>query len=188
MNDAEAVMLARYVRALCPQQKFDEYTADTYGDVFADYDLEECKQAAAAIGRRQPFIAPAEIIDEVRAVRARRLADFRYEPNPDETSAEYVRRLRGQISATIAGHRPPALPYQGSPRPIDTVTARTGRDVPTSDQHVPPTRIRSANDIECSYCGAKPRHMCKTSRGRRMNSYHPSRIEDAQKNAQQTAA
>ena len=100
-------MLARYVRALCPQQKFDEYTADVWGDVLADYDFEACKKAAVDLGRKQTFIAPSEIIAEVQRGRTERLNDFQYEPDPDETPEQYLANRRAQIAAVAAGHRAP---------------------------------------------------------------------------------
>lgn len=110
MNSQEAVALARYVRALCPHQKMDEYTADAWGDVLADYDFETCKKAAAVLGQKQPFIAPAEIITEVRKGRRERLANFQYEPSDgDEDPREYLRRLRAQIADVADGHRPAEL-------------------------------------------------------------------------------
>lgn len=108
-------MLARYVRALCPQQKFDEYTADAWGDVLADYDYEACKSAAAHLAMNQPFVAPAEIIHEVRRQRRTRLQNFQYEPEPgDDNPREYLRRLRAQIADVADGHRPAQLPLEAS--------------------------------------------------------------------------
>lgn len=117
MNNQEAVALARYVRALCPHQKMDEYTADAWGDVLADFDFETCKQAAAALGRVQPFIAPAEIIAEVRKERRTRLANFQYEPEPgDDDPREYLRRLRAQIADVADGRRVAELPSASQAR------------------------------------------------------------------------
>jgi hypothetical protein len=117
VNSTEAVKLARYVRALCPQQKFDEYTADAWGDVLADYDYDACKQAAATLGQKQPFIAPAEIIAEVRRERRTRLANFQYEPEPgDDNPREYLRRLRAQIADVADGRRVAELPSAAQAR------------------------------------------------------------------------
>src|SRR5215472_4887726 len=63
-------MLARYVKALCPQQAIDEYTADAWHDVLGHLSFAECREAAIAVSRRQPFIAPAEIIREIADKRA----------------------------------------------------------------------------------------------------------------------
>ncbi|WP_369183307.1 hypothetical protein [Streptomyces sp. Y1] len=179
MNPAETVLLARYVRALCPQQKFDEYTPDAWHDVLGDYELQDCKQAAAEIARRQPWIAPAEIIDEVRRTRNGRLDYFQYEPTPGETGAEFTRNLRTQVAATIDGHRPPQLPYVGSSRPVLELTVGVGRDVPEPWETT--TRIRSALDIVCPNpnCRAAARKPCRTPSGRRMAGYHGTRTDAA---------
>lgn len=67
------MLLTRYVRACCPQQAIDEYTPDAWHDLLGDLDAADCRRAVAAVGRRQPFVAPAEIIAEVR--RTRRAAE-----------------------------------------------------------------------------------------------------------------
>lgn len=173
MNELEAVQLARYVRALCPQQKFDEYTADVWGDVLEDYDFEACKRAAITLGRKQPFIAPAEIIAEVRRGRTERLNDFQYEPDPDETPEQYLANRRAQIAAVAIGHRPPALALPGhSPRPLEL--ASIGR-VPAEATPQPANGPRSAR---CPRCGAEPGKPCQTTfRGKPMSDVHGSRVD-----------
>ncbi|MFD7416827.1 hypothetical protein [Kitasatospora purpeofusca] len=181
MNNLEAVALARYVRALCPQQKFDEYTPDAWHDVLGDYDLQDCKQAAAEIARRQPWIAPAEIIEEVKHLRRGRLDYFQYEPDPDETAAQFTRNLKAQIAQVMDGQRPPALEYAGSPRPVLELAAGVGHDVPTTDR--PQTRLRSALDVRCPKCHADRHKPCKAPSGRRLDGLHGSRkdaLHDAQ--------
>ena len=51
MTPEEVVVLARYVRALCPQQKFDEYTPDAWHDLLGDLSLADCRQAAETLAR-----------------------------------------------------------------------------------------------------------------------------------------
>lgn len=65
MTNEETVLLTRYVKACCPQQAIDRYTPDAWHDLLGDLALNECRAAAAAIARRQPFVAPSEIIAEV---------------------------------------------------------------------------------------------------------------------------
>lgn len=72
MTHEETVLLARYVRACCPQQAIDEYTPDAWHDLLGDLELADCRAAVAAVAKRQPFVAPAEIITEVK--RAQRAA------------------------------------------------------------------------------------------------------------------
>ena len=76
MKPTEAVALCRMVKAYCPQQAIDEYTADAYGDILAPYRLEDCQDAIRNLGRTQAFIAPAEIAEEVRRIRSKRVADY----------------------------------------------------------------------------------------------------------------
>lgn len=76
MTPAEAVMLCRFAKAACPQQAFDEYTPDAWFELLSDLRLEDCKEAVKRVVRRQPFVAPAEIRDEVRRIRADRLNKF----------------------------------------------------------------------------------------------------------------
>ncbi|MFB7910152.1 hypothetical protein ACFC1T_27320 [Kitasatospora sp. NPDC056076] len=180
MNRDEAVALARYVHALCPQQRFDEYTPDVWGDVLVDIAFEDGKQAAVEIARRQPWIAPAEIITEVRRARTGRLDYFQYEPAPGETGVEFTRNLRAQIAATVDGHRPAALPYAGVPRPVLELTAGVGHDVPEPWETT--TRIRSALDIACpnGACRAAAHKPCRTPSGKRLAGYHGSRTDAAQ--------
>ncbi|MFF2612665.1 hypothetical protein [Kitasatospora sp. NPDC058046] len=177
MTRDEAVALARYIHALCPQQRFDEYTPDVWGDVLVDVKFEDGKRAAVEIARRQPWIAPAEIIAEVKQARNGRLDYFQYEPAPGEIGTQFTRNLRAQIAAVVDGRRPPAVPYVGSPRPVLELTAGIGYEVQPRDQ--PQTRIRSARDVGCPNpaCQAPANRPCKTPSGRRMSGFHGSRTD-----------
>lgn len=104
MTPSEIVLLVRYVRALCPGQRMDEYTPDAWQDVLAGLDLDDARCAVAALACRQVFIAPAEIIAEVRRVRAARLA-AEPEPAPDADldPAGYIAALRAGRRWVAAG-------------------------------------------------------------------------------------
>jgi len=65
----ETLMITRYVKACCPQQHIDRYTPDAWHDLLGDLDAADCRQAVAAVARRQAFVAPAEIIAEVKRLR-----------------------------------------------------------------------------------------------------------------------
>lgn len=175
MNEEEAVLLARYVRAICPQQKFDEYTADVWGDILTDHDFNDCKQAAITLGRKQPFIAPSEIIAEVRRDRETRLKDFEYQPDPDETPAQYLANRRAQLAAVAAGHRPAALPpAPRADRPALEVS-HVGQLPSTQPK---PKAAATARDVHCPYCHAEPGKPCTTGVfHRRMNDVHGSRTD-----------
>lgn len=127
MNHTEVVILTRYVAAMCPAQKFDEYTPDAWFDVLGDLRLEDARTAVANVARTQPFIAPAEIRSEVRRIRddrldrlegflippaelsptgyrdwlidaRKRIADGTFEPDPPEVTAD-----PDAIKAAISG-------------------------------------------------------------------------------------
>lgn len=128
MNRQEAVALARYVKACCPQQAIDEYTPDAWHDLLGDLDLDACRRAAARVARRQPFVAPAEIRVELQAERRERLASRRsdiFMPHGDTADdvPAYLREVRRRIRAVAgdhsdetatrlgrAGRREPAMP------------------------------------------------------------------------------
>lgn len=115
MTPDETVILARYVRALCPQQKFDEYTPDAWHDVLKDYDLNEATEAAANVARKQAFVAPGEIATEVRKARRELVSvDAETEPPPADPNNVplYLRQVRTHRRNVATGLTPaiPALP------------------------------------------------------------------------------
>lgn len=112
MTPEETVLLARYVRALCPQQKFDEYTPDAWHDVLGDFTLDEARAAAATVARQQAFVAPGEIATEVRkARRALVSVDAETEPpNVDPNNVPlYLRQIRTH-RRNVATGQTPAIP------------------------------------------------------------------------------
>lgn len=174
MNRRESVQLVRYVRALCPSQKIDEFTPDAWFDILAGYGLEECRIACAALAVRQPYIAPSEIITEVRKARRERLENFQYEPPVDEQDPKYIQRLRGQLRAVASGAvpAPTAAPMlTGGPhKDIEDRFAAIGRDVPGED----PIRRPGSLGVECTRCKALVGRSCKTPGGKRRKP-HPER-------------
>ncbi|MEU2514329.1 hypothetical protein [Streptomyces syringium] len=129
MTPDETVILTRYLRALCPQQRFDEYTPDAWHDLLAPYDLGDARQAAAVVASRQPFVSPAEIIAEVRRARAGRIRHVHGpgqapeipDADPDDVHA-YLAALRAQ--------RTRAADPTARRRPLRELLTRTGRPVP----------------------------------------------------------
>lgn len=73
MNATEAVTLCRYVKAACPQQAIDELTPRAWSDLLAGIRFEDAQEAARNLARRQPFVAPSEIIVEAKRIRAVRI-------------------------------------------------------------------------------------------------------------------
>ena len=88
MNAQEAAILCRYVAACCPQQKIDEFTPTVWADLLIDIRLEDAKEAVRTVLGKQPFIAPAEIIAEVRRVRAKRVAEGEGQLTPPPEARE----------------------------------------------------------------------------------------------------
>lgn len=95
MTPTEAVTLCRYVRAACPQQAMDEYTPQAWADLLGDLRIEDAREAARNLGKRQPFISPSEIRTEVHRIRERRIAEHpEPAPPPDLTPVQTVAWLR----------------------------------------------------------------------------------------------
>jgi hypothetical protein len=101
MTHAEAVMLCRYAKAACPQQQFDEYTPDAWSDLLSDLRFVDCQLALKTVVQRQPFVAPAEVRDEVARIRSRRLSDYGPIPEPehlDHDSPTFNRDYRDYLA------------------------------------------------------------------------------------------
>lgn len=104
MNRSESVALLRIVRAVCPQQKLDEFTPDAWSELLGDLRLEDCRLAVKALGQRQVFIAPAEIRTEVKRLRRDRLDRQPFPiPPPDLTPVETLAWQRDVTRAIADG-------------------------------------------------------------------------------------
>lgn len=131
MNRQETTTLCRYVRALCPQQAFDAYTPDAWHDVLHPHRLDDARQAAAQLAARQPFIAPGEIVTEIRRIRDQRIGNTPpayLPPDHDETGAEYTARRRAQLAAIGDGRE--------QPTPIGALTGGPAPDVAERLRHM----------------------------------------------------
>lgn len=195
MTPTEAVTIAKYVASLCPQQRFNEHTPDTWGDVLAPYDVADARTAVVAVAARQPFVAPAELIAEIRSVRAARIAaaNLVYDGNPDETGLESGLSLRALIRTAAEGYAPPAAiggrlrhaiesgePSAEEPRGrARALLASVGQRPPTVREGVVNPRA-----VPCPLpkCLALPGASCRTS-GRPRVDVHPARLEDAKRAA-----
>jgi hypothetical protein len=184
MNPSETVMLARYVKALCPQQKFDEYTPDAWHDVLSDYALADARAAAAAVARKQPFVSPAEIIAGIRKQREDRAADFQGpglsaeipDADPDDVQA-YLSALRGLRTRAADG-----LPTKR--RPVAELLAGVGREVPGEVAEV---KRPGPLGIECPNCGAAIGRPCRTPGGKE-RAAHSARADRRDPDAEQAEA
>ena len=76
MTPQEAVALCRFTAACCPSQKFDEYTPDAWGLLLEAVRFDDAKDAVVTVARKQPWVSPAEIIREVKKLRAKRIDEY----------------------------------------------------------------------------------------------------------------
>ncbi len=195
MTQDEAILLLEYVAAACPAQRISEFTPDVWGELFAPYSLTEARAAVITVAARQPFVAPADVITEIKARREERieLAHVVYDGDPDETGAQSAAARRALIRAAADGHLPPRTPAAalgtadrlalppGEPGPytnrIAAARSAVGQAVPTAREGVVNPRA-----IPCRACQALPGASC-TVRGRRMRDVHPARLDDARRQA-----
>ncbi|MFE2164833.1 hypothetical protein ACFXB3_07135 [Streptomyces sp. NPDC059447] len=184
MNGEEIVILTRYIRALAPQQKFDEYTADAWEDVLGDYPLEAARRAAATVARRQPFISPAEIIEVIEQQRAENASDFQGpglpaevpDADPDDPIA-YIAALRAQRYRAADGH-------ELKPRPMKQLMAGITRQIPKQpNPELEAVRRPGPLGIICPRCKAARGRPCKKPGssdrfplGEPMREPHPIRV------------
>lgn len=99
MTNAEAVLLCRRAKAACPQQQFDQYTPDMWHELLGDLRFEEADAALVEVVKSQPFVSPAEIREQVKRVRRKRIDEYGYilpprelEHNPRAESA-WIREM-----------------------------------------------------------------------------------------------
>jgi hypothetical protein len=171
MTPNETVVLARYVKALCPQQKFDEYTPDAWHDILADFALTDARTAAAAVARKQPFVSPAEIITEIRKQRDDRAANIQGpgqsaeipDADPDDVPA-YLSALRGLRTRAADG-------IEMRRRPIAELAASIGQPIP---DEVADVRRPGPLGSECPRCSAAVGRPCRTPSGKE-RAPHPAR-------------
>lgn len=133
MNHTEAAALCRMVQAVCPQQRLDELTPDAWGAVLHDVRHADAEAALVELARKQPFVSPAEIIAEVRRLRARRLEQAGpLIPPPDlgEDELAYRRWLADTRRAIADGEPAPIGQMHGRRRDMRAIegTFRTVDD------------------------------------------------------------
>ncbi|MFD3646345.1 hypothetical protein ACFWUT_23495 [Streptomyces cyaneofuscatus] len=195
MTQDEAILLLEYVVAACPAQRIGEFTPDVWGELFAPYSLDEARTAVLTVAARQPFVAPADVITEIKARREERieLAHVVYDGNPLETGAQSAASRRALIAAAADGLLPPRTPAAalgtadrlalppGEPGPytnrVAAARAAVGQGIPTAREGVVNPRA-----IPCRICQALPGTSCEV-RGRRMRDVHPARLDDAKRRA-----
>lgn len=188
MTDEEAIALSKYVAALCPAQRFNEFTPDAWIDVLGPYDAEDARTAVVAVARRQPFISPAEIIDEIRTMRAERIAaaNLVYDGDPDAGPVESAKQMRALVRDAGDGQLPPR-PIRAALEPAEQTEQPTGRAraiLASVGRPVPRVRDGVVNvlAVACPRCSAQPGRTCTTGTRRRADA-HPARLEDARRAA-----
>lgn len=103
--------------------------------ILADVPAADARTATLTLARKQRFIAPCEIIAEVRMVRAERLAVVAIPAaNCDPDDPAWIAEHRAIVKAIADGHMPDPAAYAASGRTITGATpkpigAKTGRKV-----------------------------------------------------------
>ncbi|MFE0727904.1 hypothetical protein ACFW2X_06570 [Streptomyces antibioticus] len=195
MTEEEAIDLTEYVQAACPAQKFGEYTPDVWGEILAPYSLGEARAAVLVLAGRLRFIAPADIVAEVKARRAERieLANIVVDGDPAHTGAESAAAYREIIKAAGDGLTGPssiraslgaagrlALPPGADHGPYEgrAAAARAAIGKMPADRDA----TKDPRGRACRRCGAAPGISCTTG-GRRRRDVHPIRLEDTRRAA-----
>jgi len=181
--------------------------AQSWAAALHDVPLDNDAKDAVAIYYTTPPQNPNERLwilpHHVRTLRTKirnaRLENFQYEPVPDETTAEYLARYRGQVQAIASGRIAaptgrPALEGGPSRKFMAELEARgwQGNRTVSDEDDEPATELidtvrRSGPlGIECPMCGAEIGFPCKSSHatrkhplGRPLAKPHTARIKAA---------
>ena len=73
VNLEETTKLCKAIAVIAPAQKFEADTPAFWAAILASISYADARQAVINLGARVPFMAPADIIAEVKAIRAKRL-------------------------------------------------------------------------------------------------------------------
>ena len=173
MTPDETLTLLTIVASACPAMRMEETTPDVWHAILGHLDYADAEQAVIHLGRSQRWIAPSEVIAEVRTIREARLAragnELANNPPPPDPIA-WPARLRAQFAA-VANRRDitPAItgpaPTRGCPPELRDLRAQ---------QRV------GAMSVTCPWCHAIPGELCVvpgTRQRLRDAGVHPARIE-----------
>lgn len=75
MTPTEAAKLCAFAGQCFPQQKINEFTPDAWGLILEEIRYSDAQEALVRLARKQPFVSPAEIIAEVKKIRAKRISE-----------------------------------------------------------------------------------------------------------------
>lgn len=103
MEPFELEKITRAIKALCPAQKWDEFTPDVWLQVLRGVGFAEAAAAVERLGARQPWIGPSDISKEVRAARRWRVE--RINPMPNEVEGVSFQDELRTVRAAVADGR-----------------------------------------------------------------------------------
>lgn len=144
MTPTETVAYTRYLKAVFPQQAFDEYTADAWHDVLGHLSLEDARHAAVSVAWRQPFVSPSEIVAEVER------------KNRQHPSSRTVAEAIGQSSLrelTAAPPTPPTAEYLDAKAEMDAKAKARNEALYITDRQ---TARRAADWLDYKLSGKLP--------------------------------
>lgn len=126
MTPAEAVRLCRIVSACCPQQKLDDATPQVWGDLLEGIPYGDAESAVKELAKRQPFIAPSEIITEVKRIRSRRIEDHPIYPPPglDPDDVAGYQRWLAESRTSVGNGAQPRPPLQLTTGHTNEITSK----------------------------------------------------------------
>lgn len=97
MNLEETTQLCKAIATIAPAQRFEADTPAFWAVILADVRYPDARQAVINLATRKAFIAPVDIIAEVKSLRARRLEGVDRLAHLAESPAEWR-----QIVARVA--------------------------------------------------------------------------------------
>jgi hypothetical protein len=106
VNLEETAQVVKLIAILSPSQRIEPETAAAWRPLLEDVTLRDTLEAVKRLARRQPYIAPSDILAEVRVVRRSRLDAVAVPtPNvdPDDVAAWAVEQRA--LAAAIADGR-----------------------------------------------------------------------------------
>lgn len=203
MNETEASRLLGHCAAFDnrkPSAAAATAWASALNDVPLDADARDAVAAYYTTAPKDPdaklWILPHHVRTLRTKIRNARLENFQYQPLPDETTAEYLARYRGQVRAIASGRvAPPAGrptleggPSQAFMRELEAHGWEGNRTVPDSDEESLADSVRRTGPlgVECPVCTAEIGHPCKTGRatakfplGKPLQRPHAARVREA---------
>ena len=177
MTPVEAVKFVRFVSALWPQQRLEDETPDAwYAAGLKDVDPQDAGEAATRLAPHKVFISLAELLAEVRKLRAERIERAPL-PAPDAALTDdpvAYRESFQSMLATFADGRTLPKQIQGRVEPSEEYIEERG------DDHSP-IRIEAFR-VACPWppCRALPGAVCVDADGRRLSvPAHEARLRAA---------